>query len=103
MAERRSIVEVVGVVVFAAWLGWISWEVVGIKSDRNIDEKIHMVSIDLVRAIGVVSGNLNTEIERSKIKDDRQHGWLKFVNDTALENKGRIIEIEVRSKLQHGG
>jgi len=102
MADKRTTLEVVAAGLFVGWLSWISWEVVGIKSDKDVDEKINVVATDLVRAVGMVSGNLNTEIERSKIKDDQQHGWLKFVNDTALDNKGRIIALEIRRDADHG-
>ena len=101
MADQRNIVEGIAVSVFIVWLGWISYEVVNIKSDRDIDNKIHLVATDLVRAIGEVSGNLNTEVERSKIKDDSTHNWLKATYELANHNKGRIIEIEVTSRLQH--
>jgi len=99
---ERATVELITAGVFAAWLGWISFEVVGIKSDKNVDQKINDVATELVRAVGAVSGNLNTEIERSKIKDDSQHGWLKFVSDLAQENKGRIITLEVKQESDHG-
>jgi len=99
---ERSTVEIITAGVFATWLGWISFEVVGIKSDKDVDQKINDVATELVRAVGAVSGNLNTEVELSKEKHDRAFGWLKFVNDTALENKGRLIELEVKERLQHG-
>ncbi len=100
MANRRDSIESAVAGLFVLWLAWISWEVVR----NDVDEKIHVVAIDLVRAIGATNGILNTEIETSKINDDRAFGWLKFVNDTALENKGRLIELEVKERLHtHGG
>ena len=98
---ERSTVEGLAALTFVVWLGWISWEVVYIKSDKNVDAKINAVSTELVRALGVTNGNLNTEIERSKIKDDSTHNWLKATYELANHNKGRIIEIEVTAKLQH--
>ena len=102
MADRRNIVEGVAVSVFVIWLGWISWEVVGIKSDRNVDDKINAAVLELTKSVGSVSGALNTEIERSKIKDDQTTGWLKFVSDLAQENKGKIITLEVKQDIDHG-
>jgi len=97
----RSTVEGAVAVLFTLWLAWISWEVVAIKSDKDVDEKINVVATELVRAIGITNGNLNTEIERSKIKDDQTYNWLKATYELANHNKGRIITIEVKEQLQH--
>ena len=102
MSDTKVVVEGIVAGIFAVWLGWISWEVVNTKSDHNVEDRIHSAVLELTKAIGTVSGNLNIEIERSRIIDNRQRGWLKFINDTALENKGRIIIIETKESIHHG-
>jgi len=98
----RNAIEGIVAGIFAVWLGWISWEVVGIKSDHDVERRINAAVLELTKAIGTVSGNLNTEIERSKIKDTQGYNWLIVTSELANTNKGRIITLEVKQDADHG-
>jgi len=64
-------------VLFTFWIAWVSWSVT-----HN-------------------SGGLATEIERSKIKDERMEGWLRHTSSVANSNKDRIITLEVMQGVHH--
>ena len=99
---ERTTIEGIIASVFVAWLAWSSWEIVNIKSDRNVEDQIHAAVLALTKSIAAVNGNLNTEIERSKIIDNRQRDWLKATYELANHNKGRIITLEVKQQSDHG-
>lgn len=80
------------------WIAWVSWELYNAKAA----DKMNTAIAALAQGIGNVNGKLDTEIERSKIKDDSGFSWLRATSELANHNKGRIIELEVKERIQHG-
>lgn len=76
--------------LLAAWIGWVSWELYTFKAA----DKMHSALAVLTTGINNVDRKLDVEIERSKIKDDVQHNWLKEVSDRTKSNRERLIRLE---------
>ena len=49
----------------------------------------------------LVRGDLQEEIERSKIKDERMESWLRHTSELSNDNKDRVIRLEVREGIYH--
>lgn len=74
------------------WIAWVSWELYNAKAQ----DKFHSAIAALAQGINDVNASLDTEIERSKIKDESGFNWLRSVSELAQSNKGRIIALEVK-------
>ncbi len=95
-AQKVSVSVVTALLI--GWIMWVSWELYQAKAA----DKMNTAIAALAQGINDTDGKLDTEIERSKIKDDSTHSWLKATYELASHNKGRIIELEVKEKIRHG-